>query len=62
MAGYVTKLMGHVYHGENTSAEALTNGVFAEITADGVKKITAAKDTILRIEEKTELWGNPALR
>lgn len=62
MAGYVTKLMGHVYDGANVSAEALTNGVFVEITNDGVKRTSAAKDTVLRIEEKTELWGNPALR
>ena len=61
MAGYVTKLMGHVYDGENLSAEALTNGVFAEITTDGVKKVTAAKDTKLRVDEKTELWGQPAV-
>ena len=46
MAGYVTKLVGHVYDGANLSAEALINGVFAEITAAGVKKITAAKDTL----------------
>ena len=62
MAGYVTKLMGHVYDGANIAGEALTNGIFAEITADGVKKATAAKDTILRVEEKTELWGLPAVR
>lgn len=62
MAGYVTKLMGHVYDGANLSGEALINGVFAEITSDGVKKVTAVKDTILRVEEKTELWGNSALR
>ena len=61
MAGYVTKLMGHVYDGENLSAEALINGVFAEITMDGVKKVTAAKDTKLRVDEKTELWGQPAV-
>ena len=61
MAGYVTKLMGHVYDGENLSAEALTNGVFAEITTDGVKKAAAAKDTKLRVDEKTELWGQPAV-
>lgn len=36
--------------------------MFAEITASGVKKVTAAKDTLLRVEEKTELWGLPALR
>ena len=59
MAGYVTKLMGHVYDGAYTAAEPLINGVFAEITADGIKKAVAAKDTILRVEEKTELWGNP---
>lgn len=58
---YVTKLMGHVYDGENLSAEALINGVFAEITMDGVKKVTAAKDTKLRVDEKTELWGQPAV-
>ena len=61
MAGYVTKLVGHVYDGANLSGEALTNGVFAEITATGVKKVTAAKDTLMRVEEKTELWGLPAL-
>ena len=61
MAGYVTKLMGHVYDGAYTSAEPLINGVFAEITADGVKKTAAAKYTILRVDEKTELWGNPAV-
>ena len=61
MAGYVTKLMGHVYDGENLSAETLTNGVFAEITMDGVKKVTVAKDTKLRVDEKTELWGQPAV-
>ena len=62
MAGYVTKLVGHVYDGANLSGEALINGVFAEITATGVKKTTAAKDTLMRVEEKTELWGLPALR
>lgn len=33
-----TKLVGHVYDGANLSGEALVNGVFAEITANGVKK------------------------
>ena len=44
MAGYVTKLAGHVYDGANLSGEALINGVFAEITANGVKKVTAVID------------------
>lgn len=54
--------MGHVYDGANKAGEPLTNGVFAEITADGVKLITTAKDTVLRVEEKTDLWGLEALR
>lgn len=61
MAGYMTKLQGRVYDGSNLSAEKLQNGVFAEITADGVKAITAAKDTVLRVAEKTTLWGMPAV-
>ena len=36
MAGYVTKLMGHVYDGANLSGEALINGVFAEFASGGV--------------------------
>ena len=46
MAGYVTKLVGHVYDGANLSAEALINGVFAEITANGVKKVTAVRKNL----------------
>lgn len=37
MAGYMTKLQGYVYDGAHVAAEKLQNGVFAEITADGVK-------------------------
>ena len=61
MAGYFRKLNGHVYNGEFTAAEVMQNGVFAEITADGVKMTTAAKDTILRVADKTVLWGMDAL-
>ena len=61
MAGYFRKLNGHVYNGEFTAAEVMQNGVFAEITTDGVKMTTAAKDTILRVAEKTVLWGMDAL-
>ena len=62
MAGYFQKLDGHVYEGAFTAGEELANGVFAEITADGVKKITAAGDSKFRVEEKTTLWGLPAVR
>ena len=61
MAGYVTKHVARVYDGVHTAGEALTNGVFAEITATGVKKITATKDMILRVEEKGYLWGLPCV-
>ena len=61
MAGYITKLQGYVYDGVHLSSEPLTNGVFVEITSAGVAKVTAAQDTVLRVEEKTTLWGLPAL-
>lgn len=61
MAGYFTKLQGYVYDGMQLAAEPLPNGVFAEITAGGVAKVTAAKDTKLRVAEKTTMYGLPAV-
>ena len=61
MAGYMTKLQGRVYDGAHMAAEKLQNGIFAEITADGVKAVTGAKDTVMRVAEKGELWGLPAV-
>ena len=61
MAGYMRKLNGHIYDGANKAAEALTNGIFVEITDAGVKATTAAKDTVFRVVEKTALWGMDAL-
>lgn len=62
MAGYMTKLNGHVYDGMYPAAEALTNGVFAELNSNSeVVKTTAAKDTVFRIVEKTAKWGMPAI-
>lgn len=61
MAGYVTKLQGHVYDGAHAAGEALTNGVFVELTGGQAKKTAAAKDMMLRVAEKTTLWGLPAL-
>ena len=62
MAGYMTKLQGHVYDGAHVAAEKLQNGVLAEITADGVKML-AAGDAKFRVapDGKTMLWGMPAL-
>lgn len=62
MAGYMTKLNGHIYDGSSEAGEALTNGLFVEKTDDGTKKVTATKDTVMRVEEKTTLWGKDALR
>jgi len=62
MAGYFQKLDGRVYEGAYKAGEQLENGVFAEITSNGVKKITAAGDAEFRVEEKTSLWGLPAVR
>ena len=62
MAGYFQKLDGHVYEGAYKAGEKLENGVFAEITSNGVKKIAAAGDAEFRVEEKTSLWGLPAVR
>lgn len=62
MAGYMRKLNGHVYDGNYEAAEALPNGVFAELNAEfGVQHTSAAKDTKLRVIEKTALWGVSAL-
>lgn len=61
MAGYFRKLNGYVYNGEFTAAEPLENGVFVEITTDGIKKITAEKDTVMRVSEKTTLFGMNAV-
>lgn len=62
MAGYVTKHASYVYEGTYKAAEALTNGVFVEITAAGVKKITAKGDAVLRVDAKEMLFGKKALR
>lgn len=62
MAGYFQKLNGYVYSGENKAGEALTNGLFVTITSTGVKKLTAAGDIVMRVAEKTTLFGLPAVR
>lgn len=60
MAGYVTKLAGHVYNGDHLAAEPLVNGVFACIAPDGVRQADSS-DQQFRILERTTLWGMPAL-
>ena len=61
MAGYFRRAEAWNYDGANKSGEELSNGLFVEITANGVKKIAAAGDAEFRVKEKTSLWGLPAL-
>lgn len=64
MAGYMTKLVGSdgIYDGSYKAGEALTNGIFVNIAADGtVKKLTGAGSIEMRVREKTTLWGLPAV-
>lgn len=65
MTGYFTE--PHKYEGAYVAGEELKNGLFVElVTANGattVKKlISKASGVIMRVEEKTELFGNPAVR
>ncbi len=61
MAGYFRRAEAWNYDGSNKAGEELANGVFVSITANGVKKLTAAGTTEFRVKEKTTLWGLPAV-
>lgn len=65
MAGYMRKLNGHIYDGANEAGEILANGLFVELSTTSnvttVKKTTAVKNTIMRVADKTTLWGMDAL-
>lgn len=65
MTGYFTE--PHKYEGAYEAGEQLYNGQFVELvtanSATTVKKLTSkASGVIMRVEEKTELFGNPAVR
>ncbi len=64
MTGYFTE--PHKYEGIYESGEELFNGQFVGLaTVDGatkVKKLTAKSDVIMKVFEKTELFGEPAVR
>lgn len=63
MAGYMTKVVGSdgIYDGSYKAGEALTNGIFVTLDSGVVKKITAAGDIIMKVREKTTLWGMDAI-
>lgn len=45
MAGYFAVMNGHVYEGRFVAGEDLQNGMFVEVTTNGVKKLAAADAT-----------------
>jgi len=61
MAGYFRRAEQFNYDGANKAAVRLENGLFCEITANGVAPIAAAGDAKFRVKEKTSLWGLPAV-
>lgn len=63
MAGHFEKLNGNVYEGGYVASEDLTNGLFVVLTNNTVGKNGAADKTLrMRVAEKTELYGLPAVR
>lgn len=62
MAGYMKKLNGYVYEGGYEAAAELKNGQFVALNEDGKLALTdGAKDTIMTIVEKTNLYGLDAV-
>ena len=63
MAGYMKRLNGRVYDFQHKSKiDGLTNGMFVEIDAGGDVILTAAaRDTTMKVVEKTTLWRKKAL-
>ena len=62
MAGYFRKAEEWNYEGAYKAGAALTNGLFVYIDgANGVKPIAEAGDSEFRVEEKTTLYGEPAV-
>ena len=62
MAGYFRKAEEWNYEGAFKAGATLTNGLFVYIDgANGVKPIAEAGDSEFRVDEKTTLYGNPAV-
>lgn len=62
MAGYFRRAEAWNYDGFNKAYEELPNGVFVFIDgANGVKKLTGAGSAEFRVQEKTTLFGLPAV-
>lgn len=62
MAGYFRKAEEWNYEGAFKAGAVLTNGLFVYVDgANGVKPIAAAGDAEFRVDEKTTLYGLPAV-
>lgn len=62
MAGYFRKMEQPNFEGAFKAGANLTNGLFVYIDgANGVKPIAEAGDAEFRVQEKTSLWGLPAV-
>lgn len=63
MAGYFSKLNGRVYDGQYEANAAFENGTFVELNSSG-KLVSCSTNEVLTLQcvEKTDLWGNYALR
>lgn len=62
MAGYFRRAEAWNYDGSHKAYEALANGLFVYIDgANGVKKLASAGSAEFRVQEKTTLWGLPAV-
>ena len=62
MAGFYRKSEAWNYEGAFKAGATLTNGLFVYIDgANGVKPIAEAGDAEFRVQEKTTLWGLPAV-
>lgn len=63
MAGYMTKLQGHVFEGRLVAAEELKSGDFVSINSDNkVEKIKSAPDIKFRVVEVEGPYGLAGLR
>ena len=62
MAGYFRKAEEWNYEGAFKAGATLTNGLFVYIDgSNGVKPIAEAGDAEFRVQEKTTLFGLPAV-
>ena len=61
MAGYF-RTGNHIYNGRHLMGADIERGTFVTIDEDGLIQVADADETlVMRVEEKTELWGREAV-